>query len=145
MKTSKSGIELIKTFEGCELKAYQCPAKIWTIGYGNTFYEDGKPVKKGDIITQDRADALLLNLLPKFEEIVNHKVKVPISQNQFDALVSHTWNTGGSETLFKLINGGSDSHSIKYWFTHRYTTGDGKELPGLVRRRAMEASLYFTK
>ncbi len=145
MNTSKNGISLIKKYEGCQLKAYQCPAGIWTIGYGNTFYEDKTKVKKGDVITQARAEALLLNLLPKFEDIVDTKIIIDINQNQFDALVSHTWNTGGSDTLFKLINSGAKPESIKTWFETKYTTGGGKVLPGLVKRRKEESDLYFKK
>lgn len=145
MNTSKNGIALIKKYEGCQLKAYQCPAGIWTIGYGNTFYEDKTKVKKGDVITQARAEALLLNLLPRFEDIVDTKIIIDINQNQFDALVSHTWNTGGSDTLFKLINSGAKPESIKTWFETKYTTGGGKVLPGLVKRRKEESDLYFKK
>src|SRR5690242_15648284 len=104
MRTSRNGIDLIKKYEGCKLKAYLCPANIPTIGFGNTFYEDGRKVKLGDTINQETADELLFNLVPKFEKIVNSKVKVLINQNQFDALVSHTWNTGGSDMLFNMIN-----------------------------------------
>jgi len=145
MKTGGEGIKLIKQFEGCKLEAYQCPAKIWTIGFGNTFYEDGVKVKKGDKITQDRAEKLLLNLLPKYEDIVDTKIKVDLTQNQFDSLVSYTWNTGGSDTLFKLINGGSTSTAIKTWFNTKYITGQGSKTPllGLVRRRKAECDLYF--
>lgn len=145
MKTSKKGIDLIKKYEGCKLKAYLCPAGVPTIGYGNTFYEDGKKVKIGDSINQEMADDLLFNLLPKFEKIVLSKVKVPINQNQFDALVSHTWNTGGSNTLFNLINKIVPSAEIKTWFTTKYITANGKVLNGLVKRRKEECELYFKK
>lgn len=147
MNTSKNGINLIKKYEGCQLKAYQCPAKIWTIGFGNTFYEDKTKVKKGDVITQLRADLLLSNLLPRFEDIVDSKIVVDLTQNQFDALVSHTWNTGGSETLFKLINSGAKEESIRSWFNTKYITGQGSKepLPGLVKRRKEECDLYFKK
>ena len=58
MKLNQRGADLIKQFEGLKLKAYQCSAGKWTIGFGNTFYEDGKPVKQGDVITRERADSL---------------------------------------------------------------------------------------
>jgi len=144
MKTSQKGIDLIKKFEGCKLKAYQCPAGIWTIGYGNTFYEDNSKVKQGDTITQDRANSLLLHLLPKFEAIVNKNVQATINQNQFDALVSYVWNTGGSNTLYELINSKSSDTSIRQWFETKYITGGGKVLSGLVTRRKSEADLYFS-
>ncbi len=144
MKTSQKGIDLIKKFEGCKLKAYQCPAGIWTIGYGNTFYEDNSKVKQGDVITQDRANSLLLHLLPKFEAIVNKNIQATINQNQFDALVSYVWNTGGSNTLYGLINSKAPVSSIRQWFETKYITGGGKVLAGLVTRRKSEADLYFS-
>jgi lysozyme len=144
MKASQKGIDLIKKFEGCQLKAYQCPAGIWTIGYGNTFYEDGSKVKQGDVISQERANSLLLNLLSKFEAIVNKNIQAIINQNQFDALVSYVWNTGGSNTLYSLINTKSSDASIRNWFETKYITGGGKVLSGLVTRREAEADLYFS-
>ena len=144
MTTGSAGIKLIKKWESCKLESYKCPAGLWTIGYGNTFYEDGSKVKQGDKITQQRAEDLFKNLLPKFENIVNKKIKVTLNQNQFDALVSHTWNTGGSETLFNLVNTNSTSSAIRMWFETKYITANGKELKGLVNRRKEEANLYFT-
>ena len=144
MTTGSAGIKLIKKWESCKLESHKCAAGLWTIGFGNTFYEDGGKVKQGDKITQQRADELFKNLLPKFESIVNKKIKVTLNQNQFDALVSHTWNTGGSETLFNLVNTNSTSSAIRMWFETKYITANGKELKGLVNRRKEEANLYFT-
>ena len=144
MTTGSAGIKLIKKWESCKLESYKCAAGLWTIGFGNTFYEDGSKVKQGDKITQQRADELFKNLLPKFESIVNKKIKVTLNQNQFDALVSHTWNTGGSETLFNLVNTNSTSSAIRMWFETKYITANGKELKGLVNRRKEEANLYFS-
>lgn len=145
MKTGTAGINLIKLFEGCKLTAYKCPAGIWTIGFGNTYYEDGSKVKEGDKITQERADALLANLLPKYEAIVKKKITIPLTQNQFDALVSYVWNTGGSDTLYKLINNKASDADIRTWFETKYITGGGNVLPGLVKRRKAEADLFFKK
>jgi lysozyme len=142
MKTKSEGIKLIKFFEGCRLSAYKCPAGIPTIGYGNTFYKDGKKVAIGDKITQQQAEELLADLLPKYEAIVNKNVKVPVNQNQFDALVSFTWNTGGSQTLFKMINDKKDINTIAQWLKTHYTTGGGKVLQGLINRRNAEAELF---
>ena len=144
MKTGTKGIALIKKWEGCELDAYVCAAGKNTIGFGNTFYEDGSKVKPGDKITQQRAEELLLNLLPKYEGVVKQKVKVPMTQNQFDALVSHTWNSGGSSTLFNLVNTNAPKEEIKKWFETKYITGGGKVLQGLVNRRKEESDLFFT-
>ena len=144
MTTGSAGIKLIKKWESCKLESYKCAAGLWTIGFGNTFYEDGSKVKQGDKITQQRAEELFKNLLPKFESIINKKIKVILTQNQFDALVSHTWNTGGSETLFNLVNTNSTSSAIRMWFETKYITANGKELKGLVNRRKEEANLYFS-
>jgi lysozyme len=142
MTTSVVGVELIKEFEGCKLKAYLCPAKKATIGYGNTFYSNGSKVKIGDVITQEQADDLLRLILPEFESIVTKRIKVNLTQNQFDALVSHAFNTGGSDTLFKLVNEGRD---VRQWWTTRYIQGGGKVLAGLVRRRKAEYDLFMSK
>lgn len=143
METSKTGIALIKRFEGLKLNAYLCSANVPTIGYGNTYYPNGTKVKLGDKITQLQADELLKDILKKFEAIVNRKLKVKVNQNQFDALVSHTYNTGGSNTLFKLINNNANDADIRNWFETRYITANGVKLNGLVRRRKAESDLFF--
>jgi lysozyme len=91
------------------------------------------------------ADALLVKDLKAYELIVTRKVDVPLNQNQFDALVSHTYNTGGSDTLFKLINEKANDKVIYTWFTENYIRGGGKILKGLITRRKEEAELFFTK
>ena len=144
MEAGKNCIDLIKKWEGCKLNAYVCDAGKVTIGYGNTFYENKKSVRLGDKITKERAEELLLNLLPKFEEVVNKKVSVPLTQNQFDALVSHTWNSGGSNTLFNLINTNGSKEAIRKWWETKYITAGGKIKQGLINRRKEEANLYFT-
>lgn len=144
MKTSQIGIDLIKHFEGFIAKPYLCPAKIPTIGYGSTKYADGKKIKLTDKpITELQAVELLKNTLSVYEKIVLNKVKVPLKQCQFDALVSHTYNTGGSNTLFNLINNEANDESIKKWFETKYITGGGKVLKGLIERRKAESKLYF--
>jgi len=147
MKTSNKGINLIKEFEGCRLNAYPDPGTgnlPITIGYGNTSYENGDKIQMGDTITMDQANALLLNLLPKYESIITRNIEVELNQNQFDALISFVWNTGGSQTLFGLINSNSPEEDIyKFWTTH-YIQGGGNILPGLVKRRKIEADLYIS-
>jgi lysozyme len=145
MKTSQNGIDLIKKFEGCSLKAYKCPANVSTIGYGQTFYLDGSKVKMGDVITQKQAESLLVTLLPKYEKTVLNSIKVPLNQNQFDALVSFCWNCGSSKTLFKMVNEKFSEANIVGWWVSHYITGGGKELAGLVRRRKEEAILFIKK
>lgn len=147
-KTSLAGIKSIQQEEGCVLKAYKDPVTgnlPITIGFGNTFYEDGSKIKLTDKITLDRAKKLMLNLLPKFEKIVNEKVKVKLTQNQFDVLVSYTWNTGGSSTLFNLINNEAEESSIRKWFTEHYIQADGRPSDGLKARRKREADSFFKK
>ena len=145
MKTSQNGINLIKAFEGCKLTAYRCPAGVATIGYGATYYLNGNKVKMGDKITQEQADALLVNLLPRYEQTVLNNIKVALNQNQFDALVSFCWNCGSSKTLFKMVNEKfSEMNIVNWWCTH-YVLGGGKVLPGLVRRRKAEATLFVKK
>lgn len=144
MKTSITGIALIKKFEGLQLKAYKCSANRWTIGYGSTQIF-GRPVNENDTITTDDAEAQLESDLKAFENIVKAKIKVKLSQNQFDALVSHTYNTGGSETLFALINDNAASKEIRNWFESRYITANGILLNGLIKRRKIEADFFFNQ
>jgi lysozyme len=98
----------------------------------------------GDKITKERAEQLFTNLLPKYEDVVNKKVTVPLTQNKFDALVSHTWNSGGSNTLFDLVNKNAPKEDIRTWFETKYIKANGKVLKGLVDRRKEEADLFFT-
>jgi lysozyme len=146
MKTSQKGIQFILSFEGFSAKPYLDSAKIPTIGYGNTYYPGGKKVTMKDpAITKEKATEIFAAVLPTYEKIVNSKIKVAITQNQFDALVSHTYNTGGSDTLFSLINKKADSDAIRKWFTEKYITAGGKVLNGLIRRRKAEADLFSHK
>ena len=142
MRISEEGKDLIKSFEGCRLNAYKCSAGVPTIGYGNTYYPNGDKVQMDDVITLQQAIELFDDLIVRYERIVNSKLKVDVKQNEFDALVSHTYNTGGSTTLFKLVNMKADKDKIKNWFTTKYITANGKRLKGLVIRRQKEWLLY---
>lgn len=145
MRTSQTGIDFIKAFEGLSLKPYFCSAGKATIGYGSTFYPDGRKVKFTDgNITQPEAERLLADTIVPFENKVNRLITVPLTQNQFDALVSHTFNTGGSETLFRLINQRADISLIEDWWCNRYVTANKKRMAGLVRRRKAEFNLYIS-
>jgi len=145
MKTSENGKQLIISFEGIKLNAYKCPAGVPTIGVGNTFYKNGNKVKIGDKITLPQSMELFESLLPKYEKTVLDAIKVPLNQNQFDALVSFCWNCGSSKTLFKMINEKFSEMNIVNWWVSHYIMGGGKELPGLVRRRKAEAVLFVKK
>ncbi|MFZ5193022.1 lysozyme, partial [Enterobacter roggenkampii] len=94
MQTSDKGIALIKQFEGCKLTAYQDSVGVWTIGYGWTQPVDGKPIRAGMTIKQETAERLLKTGLVSYEIDVSRLVKVSLTQGQFDALVSFTYNLG---------------------------------------------------
>jgi len=142
MNISNEGLSLIKKFEGCKLDAYKCAAGVPTIGYGSTH-----GVKMGMSISQARAEELLLEDIAKFEDHVDNNVKVPLNQNQFDAMVSWTFNLGGgnlkSSTLLKVLNASDYAdvpNQIKRW-----NKANGKVLEGLIRRREAEALLFEGK
>ena len=147
-KISQKGIDLIKKYEGFSAKPYLCPAQIPTIGYGATYYEDGKKVTLQDsLITEDRSVELLKHLLVTFEKSVDSFCRDDINQNQFDALVSFAYNLGTSSlkssTLLKKVNANPADPTIKDEFM-KWVNAGGKKLPGLVKRRADEAALYFS-
>jgi lysozyme len=140
MQTGPKGRALIKEYEGVKLHAYYCPAGKLTIGVGST----GPHVKVGMTITAQEADDLFTKDLGRFEKAVNRMVHVPLSQEQFDALVSFSFNLGEANleksTLLKMLNEKNYSgaaNQFKQWNRSR-----GKILPGLVRRRAAEAALF---
>ena len=139
VETSENGIELIKEFEGRRLVAYQDSVGVWTIGYGHT-----KTAHEGRLIIKSTADRLLTEDLAEFEEYVNAFVEVPLTQNQFDAFVSWTFNLGPGNlqesTLLKKLNQGLYDEipaEIRRW-----NKAGGEVLEGLVRRREAEAELF---
>lgn len=141
MKTRNK--EIIKQSEGLRLEAYLCPAGVWTIGYGHT----GKDVVEGMKITRGEAEKLLEGDLEKFEKDILKMVKVGLTQNQFDALVSFTYNVGGgalkTSTLLKKLNAGDYMGAADEFL--KWTKAGGKELPGLVKRRRTERALFLEK
>lgn len=149
MYISKQGLELIKKFEGLRLKAYKCPSGIWTIGYGHT-----KGVYPGMTITEELADKFLVDDIWYFERDVESLVKVPLTQGQFDALVSFAFNVGsdiddddipeglGDSTLLKKLNSGDYAGAADEF--PKWVYSRGKKLKGLVRRRAAERELFLT-
>ena len=142
MQISEKGISLIKHFEGCGLKAYQDSVGIWTIGYGTI-----KGVKEGDQITQDEAEHLLQEEMPEYEGYINEMVKVPLEQNQFDALCSWVFNLGPnnlkSSTLLKVLNE-SRYDEVPEQIV-RWNKAGGQVLQGLVKRRQAEADMFEGK
>lgn len=146
MKLNKEGKELIKRFEGLKLLSYQCSAMRWTIGYGNTFYEDGTPVKKGDIITKERAEKLFDLIVSDFCKKVDAQIKTILTDNQYSAIISFTYNVGianlAKSTLLKKVNFNPNDPTIRQEFM-KWNKAGGKVLAGLTTRRAAEAQLYF--
>ncbi len=146
MKTGKEGKNLIKKFEGFRAKAYLCPANVMTIGFGTTRI-NGNPVPKDLTITVDEADAFLEADLKMFEDAVNTFVKVSITQNQFDALVSFVYNVGvgnfKNSTLLKMLNSLDFKGAADQFL--RWNKAAGKVLKGLETRRAAERELFNKK
>lgn len=143
MKASEKALKIIKEFEGCRLTAYKCPANILTIGYGHT----GEDVVPGLSINQEYADLLLVKDVDVFEKGVTEILKVPVTQNQFDALVSFAFNLGlgalRKSTLMLLINKNrKDEAALEFV---KWNKAAGKELPGLTKRRKAEQDLFLTR
>lgn len=141
MNTSEKGVELIKHFEGLRLQAYQCAAHVWTLGYGHT-----AGVQPGDTVTAEQADALLQQDIARSERYVDQYVDVLLTQSQFDALVSFTFNLGPvalqGSTLLKKLNAGDYSGAAAEFLL--WVNAGGEKLPGLVRRRQSEKALFDT-
>ncbi|PXW42154.1 lysozyme [Klebsiella oxytoca] len=149
MQTSPEGIALIKGFEGCRLTAYPDPGTggaPWTIGYGWTYPVDGKPIKPGMKIDQATADRLLKTGLVSYENDVQKLVKVKLTQNQFDALVSFAYNVGSralsTSTLLKKLNAGDNKGAADEFL--RWNKAGGKEMPGLTKRRKAEREVFLS-
>jgi lysozyme len=147
MKLSDSGLRLIKGFEGYHRRlpngdciAYKCPAGVWTLGYGCT-----EGIREGMVWTQEQAENALRHEIAKFEAAVMRLVTVPINQNQYDALVSFAYNCGegalARSTLLKRLNAGDYEGAARCFA--QWNKGGGRVLPGLVTRRAREASLFL--
>ncbi len=144
MKASMNCVQVMHHYESCSLKAYPDPGssdgKPWTIGWGHT----GPEVVKGLVWTQAQADAAFTQDLEKFERAVEKLVVVPLTQGQFDALVSFTYNLGESSlrtsTLLKKLN--AKEYSAVPEQLARWNKNDGAAMKGLTRRRAAEAALW---
>lgn len=140
MQMGENGLRLLKEFEGLRLEAYRCPAGVLTIGYGHT-----KGVYEDMTINQDEADSLLREDLDIFEDAVADLVNVPLNQNQFDALVSFTYNLGQGalrkSTLLRILNEGDYEGAAEQLL--RWNKAGGVVLKGLVRRREAERKLFL--
>jgi len=152
MQLSENGFKIIKNFEGLRLSAYRDAAGVWTIGYGSTRYHDGKPIKPGDqLASEAQADALFANTLGQYEDTVNRYVKVPLTQNQFDALVSFTYNEGTGalqeSTLLVKLNEKNYAEAAAHFLAwDKITdpkTGQKVVCDTLVQRRREESQLFM--
>ena len=139
LQLSKTGIELLKHFEGCELKAYQDSVGVWTIGYGHT-----KGIYEGLEITQSEAEKMLQDELPEYEGYITDKVVPLLQQHEYDALVCWVYNLGptnlSSSTLLKRLNAG-EFKDVPFQMK-RWDKAGGQPLLGLTRRRNAEALLF---
>lgn len=160
---NKKGLDLIKSFEGIidgdpstvNLDPYLCPANVWTIGYGHAIFSNGKMLKGKENkkaafalypggISLDQCEKLLAADVLDFCRDVQSLLKVPVTQNQFNALVSFAFNLGATalktSTLMKKLNA-CDYTGASQEF-HRWNKSGGKTLAGLTRRRAAEAAMF---
>lgn len=143
---SEKGFSIIREAESLELKAYLDTGGVWTIGYGTIKYPNGVRVKKGDVCTRGQAEIWLKNDCLWVDACLDKHVKVTVSQNQFDALASFVYNIGESafikSTMLTLINNSSFSSAASQF--DRWIYDNGKEIKGLVNRRAKEKALFLS-
>lgn len=147
MKLNQNGYNLIKQFEGCKLTAYQDSIGVWTIGYGSTYYEDMQKVKKGDKVSQERANEIFEFVASRFARNVDDIITSKPTQNQFNAVVSLVYNIGlgnfQKSTLLKKLNKNPNDKTIKDEFL-KWVNAGGRKLQGLVNRRKKEAEIYYS-
>lgn len=148
MKLNNKGYSIITEFEGFSSKPYLCPAKLATIGYGNTFYANGKKVTLLDKeISKSDAFEMFKSIADKFAKRVSVCVTSPLNQNQFNSLVSFAYNVGMgnfmNSTLLKKVNANHNDLAIRTEFLKWDKVGT-KKLAGLTKRRIYEADNYFT-
>ncbi|MDJ0517043.1 MAG: glycoside hydrolase family protein [Trichodesmium sp. MO_231.B1] len=149
MQISQNCLDLIKKWEGLFLNAYLDPVGIPTIGYGTTRYPNGQTVRLGDRISERDAERYLGSECSRIAEAISQLIKVPVNQNQFDALVSFSYNVGtgafqGSTLLRKLNQGDYQgaANEFRRW-VNGVVGGVKVPLPGLVSRRADERRLFL--
>lgn len=151
MQASKECIEFIRKKEGFFAHAYRCPAGVWTIGYGTIRWDLKTPVQPGETITRDEAERQLEIEVQRVADAVTEAVKVPLTQNEFDCLVSFGYNVGTGwitgrghkqATLIKLVNQQKYDLIPGQLLLFSRTIG-GKTLPGLLARRKEEAQMWL--
>lgn len=146
MQVSDTGIDLIKRHEGFRAQPYLCPARVPTIGYGATYYADGRRVAMTDApLSEAQATSLLRLHVQRYADGIARYVQVPLMQGQFDALVSWAYNIGleaaRTSTLMRVLNNGNYLAAADQLL--RWNRGGGRVLPGLTRRRQEERKLFL--
>jgi len=147
MNIDQRGLELIKDFEGFRDEAYKDTGGVWTIGYGTIRYPSGTPVEEGDGCDEEQAEEYLMNDVASSVQAVNDYITVELNQNQFDALVSFTYNLGvgalKNSTLRKLVNAQDFQNAAKEFM--KWCHCDGQVVPGLLARRTKESYLFLSE
>ena len=142
---NKATVDLIKGFEGLRLKAYQDSVGVWTIGYGHTAMSGPPAPKAGMIISSEEAEAILKDDVTDFAKGVAAVIKVPVTDNEFGAIVSFAFNVGlgnlKASTLLKKLNAGDKAGAANEFA--KWNKAGGKVLTGLTRRRAAEKALFL--
>ena len=147
MKLSDNGFRLLGELEGIVLKPYKDSVGIPTIGIGSTYYEDGTKVRMSDkAITNERAIQLAKNVVKSFEEQVNKSILLPMTQNQFDAMVLLCYNIGKSgfakSSVVRNFNLGNIQRAADSFLL--WNKAGGRVVQGLVNRRNKERSLFLS-
>ena len=144
MRLSEAGIKFIQTWEGLKLNAYRDSKGLPTIGIGTTRYPDGTKVQMGDSCTEAQAYEWFRFDIARFEAVVNRVIKIPLKQNQFDALVSLVYNIGETNftkgTVDDKLNANQIEAALQTWLTYVYS--GGRKITGLANRRIAEVKLF---
>jgi lysozyme len=150
MDISKRGLDLIKSYEGYSDEAYLCPENVWTIGWGSTRWSAQRPVRKGDTCIREQAEELLRREIWRVEEAIDQSIKVPLTQGQFDALVSWGYNVGigwingkregGAATLVKYLNKGQYHKVPAELLKFKKGANSKRTIDGLLKRRKREVA-----
>jgi lysozyme len=144
MQISPVGIALIKKFEGFKADAYQDGGGVWTVGYGSTVIS-GRPVRKGDHLDEPVAATYMVKIANEHLAAVQSAIKVPVTQNQIDAITSFTYNLGVNafltSTLLRLLNVNDFAGAAAQF--DKWIHDNGKVVNGLITRRAAEKALFL--
>lgn len=144
MEYSKTGLQLTESFESCRLSAYQDSGGKWTIGWGTTYYPNGKPVQCGDTITQLQADSYIIQKYDDISYFLNRLLLVPVTQQEFDALCDFIYNVGtenfAHSSLLRYINSSNFTEAANEF--DKWDHVNGSVVAGLLRRRQAETQEF---